>query len=316
MAKKKIHIISIQESYLTAISKQLELVFGDKAIISKLIVKDLEMDSIAETDIVLLSKKIPMGVIRPFIPKSCRIILADREINIANAEKIIDLPPGQKIAVINDTLGNAKETVKSLENIFFTHMYYFADDNNLDRTIPDDIDYVVTPGELDFVPSHFNNVIDIGPRLLSYNTLWETAQALGAQFTYEQLANRFVKSQVSLADDKFIMGGESSQTSGVTSKVKLTSAEILHVKMKIEEHGFLEESIKILELYAEGKRNLKTFGRLKLKGFLEENSIFLSEQQLRLRLEVLQELGLLNARQGRGGTTITTLGEHYLQSKE
>ncbi|MFD1205971.1 MULTISPECIES: winged-helix domain-containing protein [Sporosarcina] len=49
---------------------------------------------------------------------------------------------------------------------------------------------------------------------------------------------------------------------------------------------------------------------------LEEREIILSEQQIRLRLEVLQELGLVNARQGRGGTTITNLGEKYLQSKE
>ena len=55
---------------------------------------------------------------------------------------------------------------------------------------------------------------------------------------------------------------------------------------------------------------------MKLKKLLEEHDIHLSEQQIRLRLEVLQELGLLNARQGRSGTTITNLGESYLQAED
>ena len=77
----------------------------------------------------------------------------------------------------------------------------------------------------------------------------------------------------------------------------------------------MKESIKILSIYAEGKAMLKTFGRMKLKMLLEKHDIYLSEQQIRLRLEVLQELGLVNARQGRSGTTITNLGESYLKAE-
>lgn len=313
--KKKIHIISIQEGYLTTISKQLELVFGDKASISKLIVKDLEMGMIAEKDLVILSRSILMGVARPFIPKSCSIIFSTREVNIANAKRIIDLPPGQKMLVINDTMENAQETVDSLQNLFFTHTYFMVDETNPNQSIPEDIDYIITPGEMDYVPNQFSNVIDIGPRLLSYGTLWETAQALNEDFTHEQLVNRFVKSQVFLAEEGFNDKEGTSGSNEASPRIRLTNAEIQTINLKIEEHGFLEESVRILELYAEGKRSLKTFGRLKLKDLLEEYTIFLSEQQLRLRLEILQELGLLNARQGRGGTMITALGENYLQNR-
>jgi hypothetical protein len=312
--KTKIHIISIHEGYLTIISKQLELIFGDKAIVSKLVVKDLDGDSISAEDIVILSRSILMGVIRPFIPKECKTIIAHREVNIANTKRLIDLPAGQKLLVINDTLENAQETLNSLKNIFFTHTYYLDDENNPDQTIPSDIDYIVTPGEMEFVPSKYSNVIDIGDRLLSYGTVWAIAEALESGFSHEQLVNRYVKSQVSLAEPGNV--GSKSEKDSYADDASLSQSEILSINKKIEEHGFLKESLKILTIYAEGKAQLKTFGRVKLKKLLEEHDIHLSEQQIRLRLEVLQGLGLLNARQGRSGTTITDLGESYLHAKD
>lgn len=302
--KPKIHIISIQEAYITSILKQLKLVFADKVSFSTLIVKNLEMNDINEGDIVVLSRLFLMSVIRPFIPKNCPVIIANREVNIVNTKKLIDLPPGKKILVINDMPENTKETAASLKNIFNTHTFYFDDVDNPTQTIPEDIDYIVTPGEMDIVPNQYSNVIDIGPRLLSYGTLWEIVQSAGIDFTHEQLVNHYIKSQVSLAGVR----GEEREN-------KLTQSDVMAINSKIEEHGFLEESLKILELYVEGKRNLQTFGRLKLKDQLEKHSIHLSEQQLRLRLEVLQELGLLIARQGRGGTMITALGEQYFQTQ-
>lgn len=312
--KTKIHIISIQESYLTIISKQLELIFGDKATVSKLVVKDLDGDSISDTDIVILSRSILMGLIRPFIPKECKTIIARREVNIANTKRLIDLPAGQKLLVVNDTLENAQETMDSLKNIFFTHTYFLDGDNDTDQVIPTDIDYIVTPGEMEFVPSRFSNVIDIGDRLLSYDTVWAIAEALEAGFTHEQMVNRYVKSQVSLAEPSSTEVDLQQDNSADTAT--LSKDEILSINKKIEEHGFLRESIAILSIYAEGKAKLKTFGRVKLKSLLEKHDIYLSEQQIRLRLEVLQELGLLNARQGRSGTTITNLGESYLHAKD
>ncbi|MCM3638567.1 hypothetical protein M3152_12745 [Sporosarcina luteola] len=312
--KTKIHIVSIQEGYLTIISEQLELIFGDKAIISKLVVKDLDGDSIGEEDIVVLSRSILMGVIRPFIPKECKTIIAHREVNIANTKRLIDLPAGQKLLVVNDTLENAQETLDSLMNIFFTHSYYLDDENNPGQEIPEDIDYIVTPGEIEFVPSQFSNVIDIGDRLLSYGTVWAIAEALEAGFTHEQMVNRYVKSQVSLAEPYRVEN--SFKKESFAEAAHLSQNDILSIDKKIEEHGFLKESIEILSIYAEGKAQLKTFGRIKLKQLLGEQDIHLSEQQIRLRLEVLQELGLLNARQGRSGTTITIFGERYLQAKD
>lgn len=305
----KIHVISIHEGYQPCILKQLEVIFGDRAELFTVTVKNLQMNMVQDGEIVLLSRSFLLSVVRPFIPNNSPVIIAHREVNIVNAKKLIELPSGQKILVINDEPENTKETVLSLKNTLPMHTYYY--DDGTDPVIPDDIDYIVTPGEKDFVPDTYRNVIDIGPRLLSYGTVWKLSQAMGTDLTDEQLVNRYIKSQVTLS----LGDAEPNDHHAVTTfgQPQLSYQDLIAINTKIEEHGFLAESLKILELYIEGKRKLQTFGRLRLKEKLEQHAIRLSEQKLRRRLEVLQELGLLMARQGRAGTMITALGEEYYE---
>lgn len=321
--KRKVHVLSIQEEYLNIITKQLIEVLGDRIEISALTIKNLQMNIIAPGDIVILSKEILIGITRPFVPASCPVIIAKREINIVNTKELISMPDGQNIWVINDTIEHAKETAFSLEHIYFEHTY-FVDDGV--TPIPDTIDFIVTPGEMQLVPQHLTNVIDIGPRVLDYQTFLELSTLIDENYDQQHLINRFMKSQVSLArevindqEEKDLVLSNQEEVEHYENKQMktddlLTDDKINKITAKIEEHGFLEESIKILELFEDGKRQFNSFGRLKLKQMLESSGFNLSEQQVRIRLEALQELGLLLARQGRGGTTITKIGEKFLKN--
>jgi hypothetical protein len=318
--KRRVHVISIQEEYLEIISKQLIEVLGDRIEIYSVTIKNLKMGIILPGDIVILSKEILKGITRPFIPASCPIIIGKREINIVNTKELIILPDGQNILVVNDTIEQSIETAFSLKNIYFEHSYFVDDGVN---PIPDDIDFIVTPGEKRLVPEHFTNVIDIGPRLLNFQTFLELSNLIDEDYDRQHLMNRFMKSQISLAKEFIhdLVGKREATLELVdlynppmnTSNFVLTDDKINSITTKIEEHGFLEESIKILELYEGGKKQFQSYGRLKVKQMLEASGFSLSEQQVRIRLEVLQELGLLLARQGRGGTTITTVGEKFLE---
>jgi len=321
--KRKVHILSIQEVYLNIISRQLIEVLGDRIEISSITIKNLQMNLISPGDIVILSKEILIGITRPYVPATCPIIIAKREINIVNTKELISLPDGQKILVVNDTIEHSKETAYSLENIYFEHTY-FVDDGV--TPIPDTIDFIVTPGEMQLVPQHLTNVIDIGPRLLDYQTFLKLSTLIDENYDKQHLINRFMKSQVSLAreftndwDGKYLVMNDQIEIHSIDKPLKtddlLPDDKIIKITAKIEEHGFLEESIKILELFEDGKKQYTSFGRLKLKQMLESSGFNLSEQQVRIRLEVLQELGLLLARQGRGGTTITKIGEKFLMNK-
>jgi DNA-binding NtrC family response regulator len=78
-------------------------------------------------------------------------------------------------------------------------------------------------------------------------------------------------------------------------------------------HGFLGESREILKIYKKGKEQNKFYGRTTVQSMLEANGFKFSKQQLRLKLERMDKHGLLIVRPGRGGTTISDMGESYLQ---
>ena len=79
-------------------------------------------------------------------------------------------------------------------------------------------------------------------------------------------------------------------------------------------HGFLDESRAILKIYKAGKEKHKAYGRNAVQAMLQDKGFALSRQQLRLKLERMDKLGLLIVRPGRGGTTISEKGEHYLKN--
>lgn len=93
-------------------------------------------------------------------------------------------------------------------------------------------------------------------------------------------------------------------------------SDISNLCREIEHHGFLAEAIAILQTYLQGKKNNVAYGRTPLQRLLAERGITLSAQQLRLRLEKLNEMGLLIIRPGRGGTTISEKGEQLLEAKQ
>lgn len=322
-SKKKVHVISIQDSYLNIIAYQLLEILGDVIDISALTIQQLTTDIIDEKDIVVLSKETLKGITRPFIPDSCPIIIASREINIVNTKELLLLPKGKHVLVVNDTMEHAEETAISLESIMFEHEYSAYDSI---QPIPTDVEVIVTPGELSLVPKQFDNVIDIGPRVLDIKTVLEIVNCLDIEFGEITLMNRYFKSQVSISEKlkyqknfqiedslKMQSNLQSFENNVINPDVVLTEKEIGAIIEKVEAHGFLKESIEILTIYKEGKENFESFGRTKVKLRLRDMGIHLTDQQLRLRMEVLQELELINARQGRGGAKISIKGELFLE---
>ncbi|WP_342513112.1 winged-helix domain-containing protein [Sporosarcina sp. FSL K6-1522] len=321
--KSRLHVISVQEAYLTIIAYQLVDIFGEEIELVGTTLRELTMGAIEEQDVVLLSKEELRGITRPFIPESCPVIVAEREINIVGAKELLKLPKGQRILVISNTFEHAEGAAVSIENIYFEHEYTAYNPMDL---IPQNVDLIVTLGEREHVPRQFDNVIDIGPRTLDLKTILTLADLLKSESNQFELMNRFFKSQLALAekvneqprfqyDSTFVQreGAGFQVREQVEKDLPLSEDLLREVIEKIEEHGFLEESLAILRIYQEGKRNYESFGRTKVKQALREDGILLSDQQLRLRLEVMQELGLVHARLGRGGTKLADKGEAFLE---
>ncbi|GKV69333.1 hypothetical protein NCCP2716_18310 [Sporosarcina sp. NCCP-2716] len=317
---QKLHIISIQKEYLDIVAYQLFDIFGDKLELLPITLQQLTMETVSEEDLVLLSKEVLRGITSPFIPETCVVIVANREVNIAAAEKLSALQGSQRILIINDTVEHGEETAVSLKTIFYEHSYRVYDPAD---TVPSDIDWIVTPGEIALVPAGFPNVIDIGPRTLDYLTIDQIASQLDASMSDTVLMNRYFRSQVTIAGKR--KSKEEEHPSGdrqpgnpsvglrAAQAITLDPEEIESIQKKIERTGFLDESLVILSIYKEGKDAFEQLGRAKVKDRLLERGIRLSDQQLRVRLETMQDEQLIHARIGRGGTRIAEKGEAFLE---
>lgn len=94
--------------------------------------------------------------------------------------------------------------------------------------------------------------------------------------------------------------------------IDANASEIDTIVTRIEEHDFLPEILTILEVYQQGKRANVRYGRQTVISLLQEKGVTLTIQQLRLRLQRLQSLGLVKARKGRAGSTLSRAGENFL----
>ncbi|GGB31995.1 AAA family ATPase [Virgibacillus dakarensis] len=196
MLERKLIIIAIQEEYLATITNQVKEVLGDKITIHCVTVKDLQKNTVDHGDVVVISNNRIKGLVERFIPHDCTCIVAKRDINYTNTHKLLKLPPGKKILVVNDNTLNARETVESLREIIFEHEYIAY---TPEVSLPEKIDYIVTPGEKHLLPNGLTNVIDIGPRLLDISTFGEIIDLLQLNFSKAHVSKRYFKSCVSLA---------------------------------------------------------------------------------------------------------------------
>ena len=198
MENKKIHIVAIQEGYLFVIFEQIKQVFGEGVIVQATTLKDLKNNTIKSGEVVLLSTEVIKPIVLQVIPEGCHCIVGKRDINISNIKELMNISPGKKILVINDTKSNTEETVSSLKETLFEHEYY---PYNPEEPFPDNIDFIITPGEKHLLPSGLGKVIDIGPRILEISTFFELVNLFDIDWGYTTVVKRYIKALASLSDD-------------------------------------------------------------------------------------------------------------------
>jgi len=212
LASKVITIISIQDEYLSMVSKQLKGIFGDLIRIRPISIKNLARETISEEEIVLLGSKLILPLAQPFLPQGMKCIEAKRGLNFVNMKEILSIPKGKNLLVVNDTKYTTDEAIQSLREIVFEHNYYAYDP---DTSIPEQIDYIITPREMQLVPEGAKNVIDIGYRVLSLETIVEILGMIEVDYDQFLLANRYMKSLVALSNDRSTFTIDSTFSKGI-----------------------------------------------------------------------------------------------------
>ncbi|MDD4568846.1 MAG: sigma 54-interacting transcriptional regulator [Tepidanaerobacteraceae bacterium] len=112
-----------------------------------------------------------------------KIIAAKRLITGYNLEKVIMLPKGKKVLVVNHPRVTSEETIESLLNLGINHLEYepFWKGKKIDYNT---IDTAISPGMIHLCPEPIKNKIDIGPRTISASTFLKIITELNLDLEY------------------------------------------------------------------------------------------------------------------------------------
>ncbi len=173
---KKIALITGTESTKLELLEQLGPLLQDYVDIESY-ASDSGIKETIRTDLIVISSKLIIEEVMPFLSPECPIVLARRALNISNLDKLFSIPEGTSALLVNDTPETTFETIDLLKEIGIDHInlipYYPG--AVADCSIP----LAITPGESAYAPSHVRSVIDIGPRIIDLTTIVEILEKLG-----------------------------------------------------------------------------------------------------------------------------------------
>lgn len=192
---KRLFIIGIQEENLGSLRKQMEYIFGGRMPVIGVTLKDLTHGAISPGDVVLLSSYEIGEIVKPFLPESCEVIVSRRTINIVKLKNIITMQKTSKFMVVNDNPAATLETIEDLENVLPDHDFlpYMAHE-----PMPENFDFIITPGEANLVPTKAYQTFDIGARVVSIETVMELKEIFELEMKDSLLMQYYIKTMVHL----------------------------------------------------------------------------------------------------------------------
>ncbi|KLU59924.1 arginine utilization regulatory protein RocR [Peptococcaceae bacterium CEB3] len=124
-----------------------------------------------EADLLVFSSQLCYELAKPYLTKTCPMIIARRSINYHKIDKLLAIPAGTDVLLVNDYLFTAEETISLLKALGIDHINYFP--YAPEATIFPRLKMAVTPGEVALVPGFVEEIVDIQTRAMDFTTLFE-----------------------------------------------------------------------------------------------------------------------------------------------
>lgn len=136
----------------------------------------------APADVVMTSGPFLVPRVKPMFPNA-PIIAARRLITGYNLEKVLMLPRGSRVLVVNNPRSATENTIESLKSLGITHLDYIPYWKGSKRDLGS-LNTAISPGMSHLCPKKISRVIDIGPRIISIHSFLELLRALELDSSY------------------------------------------------------------------------------------------------------------------------------------
>ncbi len=107
---------------------------------------------------------------------SQNIIVCERSINFDFIDQIADIPVNEEVLLVNDEPETTKSSINDLIELGLNHIKYHPYYPGISSF--KNLKTAITPGEIDKVPPCATKIIDIGPRIIDINTLYNIMDKL------------------------------------------------------------------------------------------------------------------------------------------
>ncbi|PAB59023.1 sigma 54-interacting transcriptional regulator [Anaeromicrobium sediminis] len=201
-------------------------IFEDYVEINNYYLNELGQDEMIEDDVVLVMIQEVAPKIVKRVKNKSNIIVINRTLEERYIYKVFSIPKGIDVLVVNDAKETTLATVSLLYRIGVNNVNLIPYEDGKEY---DDLKIAITPGEIDHVPKHIENIIDVGQRCIDISTFVQIMSLL-------KVSNKEISKRLLSYSNKIV-----SLSSGVKETIKklFIKNEELHTLINLSQDGIL-----------------------------------------------------------------------------
>lgn len=170
--KKKLLIITANSAAKIGMLSYLTSIFGRYLTVISSRAEDAAPKQVQSADCILYTTQAVKSSMKIQVNESTRQIVCIRTFNHTYLHKLLQIPPGSFVYLVNDFESSAYGVIHLLREFGFTQYHFLPWYPGCGPVSPD-IHYAVTAGETQLVPKEIPTVIDIGIRVADISTINE-----------------------------------------------------------------------------------------------------------------------------------------------
>lgn len=175
--KKKLAIISYNASTVNTYHEQIVSLFADNILVDKFCIDNKDIKKSIKADLILIPSYDVFKMIRPYIEKKSEIVIANRTISKVGLEKIMKIPEGTEVMLLDESADMAVQMVSVLYQLGARHIELIPSYPEAKESIEEK--NLIILGEAKCNTSLAGKIINIGNSLLDMSTIIDIGTKLG-----------------------------------------------------------------------------------------------------------------------------------------
>ena len=178
--KKVIMIFSTDENIaaIQHLHNHLKNIFEENIEIQDIFLDRLSKDEPLEADAYLILSEDILQLLKNNISDYSKILVVRRSINKKFLSAVTEIPDGETVLVVNDSVVSSLQTVYNLYELGFSNLNLVPFNETKPASLYDGYTTAITPNEEHLVPEDVKHIINIGYRDISFDTLLRLTQLL------------------------------------------------------------------------------------------------------------------------------------------